>query len=115
MVSHLANDCRYAMQASTLRGSPAPLSGNELKSLPSGSNHDGLNHACRADGLSEFLEAVLAETGARLVRIGVNQVNVNLAPARRSGRFTKLGTALRFRFPNQGAQSPAQCVSRHWQ
>ena len=69
------------MKAGALRRPPAAFAGDQLKSRGEGADDDRLDHSGGADGLSELFEALFAKSRAGLVRVRINEVNIDLSRA----------------------------------
>jgi len=52
-----------------------------LKSRGQRADNDGLDHSSGANGLSEFFEAVFVKSRAGLVRVRINEVNIDFSRA----------------------------------
>ena len=67
-----------------LRGAPAPFAGDDLVAIARGAgggefaDDDGLNHAVGADRSRQVFEALVVHVAARLVVIGLEQVDVHV-------------------------------------
>jgi len=64
------------MKAGALRRPPAAFAGDQLKS-----RGERLDHSGGADGLSELFEALFAKSRSGLVRVRINEVNIDLSRA----------------------------------
>jgi hypothetical protein len=122
-----------------LGGAPAAFTGNQLVAKADPPHDERLNDPARTDRARQLLERLLAETCPRLVGAGVDEVDIDLQQnvirrvARRRAGCQRWGYCrccsrrpqhrllLRrllggwFRLPDQGAESPSQSVSGHWQ
>jgi len=78
---HVADDHWHAIEAGSLRGAPAALTGDELVTIGDPSNDERLYDPARTNRTGEFVQRFLAEACAWLVRAWIDQVNINLKEA----------------------------------
>src|SRR5689334_7709690 len=76
---HLTDDRRDAVDSRALGRAPTPLASDDEEILTRGPKQDRLQHAALTDRLGELVERLLVELHSRLVRIGLDPCNVDLA------------------------------------
>ena len=77
----LADDRRDAVQPRPLRRAPAPLAGDDLIAGVGGAQQDRLQHAALGDRFGELGQRFLVEMLPRLVRVGPDPRDLDLANA----------------------------------
>jgi hypothetical protein len=87
VVAGVPDDRRQALQPGPLRGTPAPLAHDELVG-PGGrlADDDRLQETELADRVLQLREGIFVEGGARLVRVGLDGGEVDLAEGRAGHR-----------------------------
>src|SRR6202044_990698 len=132
LIANIANNCGHPSKLGPLRGSPPAFAGYELVAVSDSPNDQRLNNAAGADRARKLVQGYFAESCSWLERARIDQVDVDLREdltrsqdrccrrCSRSHRLCRWNRRLRlmllgFRLPDQGAQSPAQRVSGHWQ
>ncbi len=93
LVTHLPNDCWNGSEASQLSSPPASLPVDDHIAVASGivTDSDGLEHALQSNGGSELLESLRIEAAARLVGIGLDAIEGDLARLGQLARAACLG------------------------
>lgn len=81
-VGNIAQDRRNALQSGALSGTPSAFAGDDLKARTHFSQYDGLDNSAGLNRARKFFERFFAETRAGLVRVRINQVDVDLIRAR---------------------------------
>jgi hypothetical protein len=76
-VGDLANDSRYAAQAGSLRGAPAPFARQKLKPRVKAAQNQRLNDSADLNGLSKLGQRLLTKMGAWLVGAWLDQVDIH--------------------------------------
>src|SRR3954454_4014370 len=93
---NLADDCGDRVQPRALRRAPTALAGDDHIIPTLGPEQDRLEDAALADRVGELVERFLVELDARLVRVGPDPRDLNLAhTAARGGRFARAGSRRR--------------------
>ena len=104
----VADDGGNARQGSPLCSAPAALPGDELEPLAYGPENQRLDDSAHADRARQFLQPLIPEARAGLIRTWVNQVNVNLLRLTRMRGCDGGCRAIpqrRLGLPDQGAQT----------
>jgi hypothetical protein len=65
----------------SLSSTPPALAGDELIAVADTAHDEGLNNSACCDGTRELIKGRLAESGARLIGTGIDQVDVDLNEA----------------------------------
>src|ERR1700736_945100 len=78
VIGNIPNHSRHPGKASQLGRSPAPLTGHDLVAGTQAPEKKWLNDAVLPDGLREFFEPLVVESGTRLQRIWVYKVQINI-------------------------------------
>ena len=81
LIAYFAQYGRHAQKLRALRGAPSPLSRDELVSRADLSHDQRLNDSAGANGLRQFFERRFRKSRPRLVRAGIDQVDVDLQRA----------------------------------
>ena len=100
----LADDRRDRVQPRPLRRAPAALAGDDLKPVAVGPQQDRLEHPALGDRIGQLVDRFLAELDARLVGIGPDPRDLDLAHAAARARRAR-------RPPERGAASPSSADS----
>src|SRR5580765_1114252 len=77
-VGNFPDKSRYAAKFRTLCRTPAPLARNDLVTASCLTDDDWLNDAIRTDRLRQLFKIALGKPGSRLLRIWLDQVDVDL-------------------------------------
>lgn len=78
LVGNIVNDDGNAVHGDKLCGAPAAFASEELISCGTFANDERLDDAGAANRLRQFIKSGLGETCTRLVRTGVDEINVDL-------------------------------------
>jgi len=78
LFGHSADHDGHALQRRALRGAPTPLAGNQLIAGTDFADNKRLDNPARLNRASELIEGLLTEARARLVRAGIDQIDVDL-------------------------------------
>ncbi len=96
-VVHIAHNRRHGVQAGALRGTPAAFAGDDLVAAGGPRAHDHrLDHALRANGLRQFVNAFFADVAARLIAASVEAIH---------GQFRRRERFIRRRFASAATPS----------
>ena len=103
--SDVLDDDGDFLEVGAFGGAPAPLSGDDLVAAGFDAAHDDrLNHPVRTNGARELLETRLVERSARLIVVGLDQIDIDVE--RRARRRERVG-----RVGDERAQSFAKGLS----
>src|SRR5438105_6199587 len=114
----LADDRRDRVQPGALRRAPAALAGDDLIALAVAvrPQQDRLEHAALGNRIGEFVDRILAELDSRLIGVGANAPDLDLAYAAAALRLLvrrrrRVGVAEQRRKPPP--QAPARPIVAH--
>src|SRR5579862_6421788 len=117
-VGNIADDSGNSRQTGALRSSPAALAGQQLEAPTRRAQDQRLYHAHALNGLCQLGDRFLAKPGARLIRAGLDQIDINQLcvdrTSRRSGSSLLNRNRGRGGFTNERFQPAPQGVSGHW-
>ena len=101
------------MQAGDLRRTPAPLAGDDFKTILDAfdrTHHDRLDHAVPPDRVGEFAEFCVGKFAARIARIGFQEFDRHLALGARPLQMRGLAADISDQTCKTSAQSRTRFV-----